>query len=188
MPYELPTMKIHGNEAHNPDMLPLDTSSAIDAYMSGNKWLSVATSGIVGLPKQSGCRVYMDNGGSNYSISATTWTKVPFDMKEWDNANEFDTTNNRFTATEDGFYIFMTHIRAISVSDQEDYSLGFYKNGALHAGAIKFRASGAQNFNIVGTVLLALSAGDYVEVFVFGSTDFQIEHGWRTSLYVAKVA
>jgi len=168
--------------------LPLNATRDINAYMGNNKWLSVATSGIVGLPKQSMCRVYMDNGGANYSVSATTWTKVPFDTKNWDNANEFDTTNNRFTATEDGFYIFMAHIHVASVTDGAIYNLAFYKNGSRNTGIIQFRASGTGDFNIVGTALLVLSAGDYAEVFVYGGSDFQIVNGWTTSLYVAKVA
>ncbi|RLE42274.1 hypothetical protein DRJ16_05060 [Candidatus Woesearchaeota archaeon] len=183
-----PTPARHGNEAHNPDMLPLSTSSAIDAYMSGDKWLSVATSGIVGLPKQSMCLVYMDNGGASYSVSATTWTKVPFDTKRLDNANEFDTTNNRFTATEDGFYIFLVHLAILGVTDGESYLERIYKNGSGYTGSVNVVAAANTSHSIVGGFLIDLSAGDYAEVFVYGTTSFYVDNGWGTSLYVAKVA
>jgi len=168
--------------------LPLDATRSIAAYMSGNKWLSVATSGIVGLPKQSMSWVYMDNGGTAYSVSATTWTKVPFDTKRLDNANEFDTTNNRFTATEDGFYIFLIHILLSSVTDGSRYLTLLRKNGSNYTGSIRLAASGTQDQSIVGGFIIDMSAGDYAEVFVYGDTSFYINNGWATSLYVAKVA
>jgi len=156
--------------------------------VAGVEALRIHNSGIIELPKQSVCRVYMDNGGSAYPVSANTWTKVPFDTKNFDNANEFDTTNHRFIASESGFYIFLVHIIISSPTDQSLYSTKLYKNGSGHTGSIFLRASGTASQSIAGGFIVQLAAGDYIEVFIQGATDFEIGSGWGTSLYVAKIA
>jgi|GEM_PF-2872990 len=168
--------------------LPLSTSSAINAYMSGNKWLGVPTSGIVNFPKQSGCWVYMQNGGSTYSVSASTWTKIPFDTIEFDVQNEFNTANNRFVVTEDGKYEIQTHAYITNVTDGAVYRLRVYKNGAVISQGITFRAATSNDFSIFTFGVFDATAGDYFEIFCYSNQDFAIGYGNATSLYVAKLA
>ncbi|RLG89952.1 MAG: hypothetical protein DRO36_06885 [Candidatus Hecatellales archaeon] len=154
----------HGNEAHDPDMLPLSTSDAINAYMSGNKWLGVATSGIVGLPKQSGCMVYLS---TDQSIPSKTHVKVNFDAVVFDIQNEFDeTTNYRFTATEGGRYLVAAKLAFIDVVDGNEYFVMIYKNGSkVYEEA--FAAGGANAINPILTTVIELAAGDYVEFYAY---------------------
>jgi len=162
--------KTHGNEAHNPDMLPLSTLSAIDAYMSGNKWLSVATSGIVGLPRQSGCMVYLS---TNQSISSGSITKVNFDAVVFDIQNEFDeTTNYRFTATEEGQYLIMAKYTYRDVVDGTEYFIKIYKNSSEVYNE-PFVAGPFNYINPILATVIELAAGDYIEFYAYqdsGST------------------
>ena len=184
-----PTPAEHGNEAHNPDMLPLSTSSAIDAYMSGNKWLSVATSGIVGLPKQSYVRGYMHNGGVDFSVPATTWTKIPFDTVVVDRQGEFDTNNNRFTATEGGVYLAIAEATVKGAIDQSGYYIRLYRNGGGTVGYVKWRASGTAWFTIAASAVLGVDAGDYLEWYVyFGDAATLGYDAIMNSFMIAKVA
>jgi len=167
----------HGNEAHDPDMLPLSTSSAISASMSGNEWLSVATSGIVGLPRQSFAYAYMDNGEANYSVSATTWTKVPFDTVVTDVQSEFDTTNNRFTATEDGKYLAIAKINIYGLPDQNYCFARFYKNGSPFPPYARLIASGTKTHTVWVISAIPCASGDYLECWIYGESGFSIVWG-----------
>ncbi|RLB77061.1 MAG: hypothetical protein DRH24_16870 [Deltaproteobacteria bacterium] len=182
-------LSVHGNDYHDPDMLPLDTSSAIEAYMSGNKWLSVATSGIVELPKQSYIRGYCDNGGSNISISGTTWTKVPYDTVVVDRHSEFDTTNHRFTATEDGLYFLQALVTFYFPTDQESYMLRPYKNGAGTMGIFRSIASGNERLTTLVAITLDLVAGDYIEIYTYSTADATVLVGEKYTFFsIVKVA
>jgi len=156
--------KAHGNEAHNPDMLPLDTSSAIDAYMSGNKWLSVATSGIVGLPKQSACAVKL---GSNVSVSHDTDVLVPFNSILIDTQSEWDSSNHRFTASEDGIYLVSAELAF--VENAEAYiQVDIRKNGAkLHVARFRNWAIQVWRAFVITTWLVSLDAGDYIDFITY---------------------
>jgi len=160
----------------------------IRGYVANTEALKISSAGILTLPKQSACRVYMDNGGANLSVTAATWTKIPFDAVNFDVQNEFDTTNNRFTATESGKYILISHVTVDALTDQNAYYLRFYKNGETLSGIVKVRASGTGEINIVLVGVYGLSNGDYVEVYTYGDTDYVVKYGWTTSFYIAKVA
>jgi len=169
--------------------LPLSTSSAIDAYMSGNKWLSVATSGIVGLPKQSFVLAHVNNGGADFSVNATTWTKVPFDAVDTDIQSEFDTTNKRFTVTEDGIYCSVAVVACKDMTDQNYYYLHLYKNGAAWGGRYRYTASGGSMQSMLSLVILPLTAGDYIEIYTYGQAGFTIAWGLYQSYWsIAKIA
>ncbi|RLA87305.1 MAG: hypothetical protein DRG40_00655 [Deltaproteobacteria bacterium] len=183
------TPKVHGNETHTPDMLPLDTSSAINAYMSGNKWLSVATSGIVGLPKQS---VSYFRLGTEQSISDSTWTKVALDTVIIDRQSEVDTTNNRWTATEDGTYFMYGILRwkATTVVGGKTYQIAIYKNGVNVMSALFVAPTSGAGVSSLVCLVQDLSAGDYVELWAWhnsGAAASLVAHA-GTSLSVIKVA
>jgi len=185
-----PTPATHGNEAHNPDMLPLSTSSAIDAYMSGNKWLSVATSGIVKLPRQSWVVGWMDNGGSYFSVTAGNTVKIPFDSVESgsDPHNEFDTTGHRFTATEDGLYLVSTNVTVSSLPSSYNVYVICQKNGTTYRDSFLNSADPSWQ-SVVLTFVIHLSAGDYLEFYVHPEADCNIVNGsTRTYFSIAKIA
>jgi len=179
----------HGNEAHNPDMLPLSTSSAIDAYMSGNKWLSVATSGIVGLPKQSAVRVYLS---TSQDIPDQTVSIVQLDTVVFDIQNEFDTTTHRFTASEDGVYLIVGKLEwsGSSVVADKKYQVRILKNG----GRIALSDAHASHVGYITSIVACvyqLNAGDYIELTAFhdaGTTVQLATASWDTLLEVVKVA
>jgi len=189
MPYELPTMKIHGNEAHNPDMLPLDTSSAIDAYMSGNKWLSVSTSGIVGLPRQSACWAYLS---ASQNIPSGTSTLVEFDGVLYDRQNEFDTTNHRFVATEGGLYLVVAQLtwKGSTIVTDKAYEVIVSKNGVRSLRADGHSAIAA-SLTTKTMGIIPLDTGDYLEVYAYHTAESNVdllENSSDTFFIVAKIA
>jgi len=187
--FSSPSPDVHGNEAHDPDMLPLSTSSAISASMSGNEWLSVATSGIVGLPKQSAVNARLS---SAQDIPDQTETVVQLSTKVFDRQNEFDTTNYRFTASEDGIYLVLGRVEwngSTIVADKK-YQVRIKKNGDWVAlGDV--HSSHAEYLTSVAFAILELDSGDYVELTVWHNTGSTAQLAYApqdTNLYVAKIA
>ncbi|RLB06414.1 MAG: hypothetical protein DRG83_00090 [Deltaproteobacteria bacterium] len=156
-------LSVHGNDYHDPDMLPLETSNTIDAYISSNKWLSVLTSGIVKFPRQSACKAYLS---ASQTIASATWTKVQLDTTEYDVQGEFDTANYRFTATEAGKYLVIGQIRIQSMTGQKPMGVRISKNGGSQAEFICYTGYTGHSSVAISTVV-DLAAGDYIELFAY---------------------
>ena len=185
--------KINANDAdtvdgkHASDFLPVSTDSAISASISGNQWLSVATSGIVSLPKQSACVAYLS---ANQSITADTWAKVALDTVEIDIQNEFDSTNHRVTVSEAGKYICTGIVCFAPPGAAGDFLLtSLWINGSEKATAYT-QAVESQKHTLVISKIFELSAGDYIELYVkdINSDATLLGTNYATFLHVAKIA
>lgn len=107
---------------------------------------------------------------SGWTTGSSVYAKVAFNAELFDTNNNFDTTNNRYTAPVAGFYNFSTAC-AFDVAAGGTYVVSLYKN---NAEIIRFAQSEADNVNTLsacagGTGILQLAASDYVEVFVYGT-------------------
>lgn len=106
-----------------------------------------------------------------WSTGSSAYAKVAFNAEVFDTNNNFDsTTNNRYVAPVAGFYNFSTAC-AFDVTAGGAYVVSLYKN---NAEILRFIQSEADNVNALtacvgGSGILQLSAGDYVEVFVYGT-------------------
>lgn len=106
------------------------------------------------------------------SAAWTTGTpsKVAFDAESFDTNNNFDsTTNHRYVAPVSGFYQFNVVVSSSNTSGQ-GLSLDFYKNG-VRASFLGAFVNGNNSWvcAVGGGDVLQLAAGDYVEVFYYGS-------------------
>jgi len=172
------------------DVEPSADSDAPVGYAAGNKWLDVTSAGIVGLPKQSYVRAYIHNGGSNFSVSASTWTKLPFDAEEEDVQGEYDpSTNYRFTATKAGKYLAIFTIEYYPNATPAVVTVRWNKNGAGYSPYYHIRTSAQAAIYVRITVIVEMSAGDYLEPYCYVSQDGTIYHGTSASgLFIAKIA
>ncbi len=147
--------------------------------VAGVEALRIYSSGILDLPKQSGCAGYL---GTAQSISDSSATKVAFDTKEYDLQNEYDnTTNYRFTATKDGKYLItckITFSDALNTTNRIFVSI--HKNGSEYKNSDVGGSSGTYQGPIISTVV-HLTAGDYIEFYIFQQT------GASKSLYNSSV-
>lgn len=117
---------------------------------------------IVDLPKQSGCRVYLNQA---QDITQNVWTKIPFDIETHDIQNEFDsTTNHRFTATKAGYYQINVSVATWEAVEGYLY-LAIYKNGVLASYAVD-RSFWPYGVGVTLSDKLFLAANDYIEFFV----------------------
>jgi len=142
--------------------VPIDTVKPIAAYMSGYKWLSVATSGIMGLPRQSAVAVW---NATTQSISPSSTIKLSLTDVKWDIQNEYDTTASRFTASEGGKYLVIFSVYWQTTEDQKTFGARIHKNGNLFA-TNEITASGSGRLVHAVASILSLAAGDYLEFYV----------------------
>ncbi len=105
------------------------------------------------------------NLSANQTLATTGWQKITFDNEVFDTANEFNTTNNRFTATKAGYYRINAVFHTNNQSNTQFYSIGIRINGNFYQ---QTSANHFGNGNVDRSVncLVQLAIGDYVEVFV----------------------
>ena len=112
---------------------------------------------------------------SNQSISTTTVTVLNFGTELYDTDSAYDGTNKFTVPTgKDGKYFFNAHVRLNGVNDGNFVQSGFYVNGSTDVGGENYStitqqvspsASTAIYFGT--TAIINLTAGDYVQVFIY---------------------
>lgn len=122
------------------------------------------------------------------TLSATVFTKVPFDQKEYDTSNNFDNaTNFRFTAPVAGFYHFSAAVRVgvAGISTTANVLGAIYKNGSLWKCSPQLAGSGTGNILVAPQVVtdVQLSVGDYIEYWVVCSEGSRAIVGAQTTAY-----
>lgn len=103
--------------------------------------------------------------------------KVPLDTKNFDTGNNFDaTTNARFTAPVAGFYYFTGKISPNGSGTTARTFAALYKNGSIFTSGVDL--SSPSNFpGSTVSRLVQLSAGDYIELWVFSTVSYTMGVG-----------
>ena len=147
----------------------LDTEETSDkdeivGKVAGVEALRIYNSGIIDLPKQSGCRAYLN---ADQSVGNEVYTKINFGTEVWDTQNEFDpTTNHRFTVTKAGKYLVTAGVMMLSPSSGQRFIIAIYKNGTKVLDVYK-QVPGTATYAIPIAGILDVNAGDYIEIFVW---------------------
>ena len=103
--------------------------------------------------------------GSAQTIDATTTTKVQLDSETYDPGSNFDnTTNYRFTAPADGYYLVTAAFYISNFTDGKVLEIYIYKNGSLLNEADN--SSGVTStLSVVLSDIISLAVDDYLELF-----------------------
>lgn len=102
------------------------------------------------------CRAYKNN---NQSITMGSWKKVTINSINYDNLSEFDTNNNRFIATEPGYY-FIHAVIDLSLTSFQSGWISFYKNGSVFTSKISY-------LKLELSDVIFLDTNDYIELWVY---------------------
>ena len=169
---------------------PSSDADKIVGYTAGTQVLNISTAGILTLPKQSYCYVYL---GTDQSLTDSSEAKVQFDTVVFDIQNEFDTTNYRFIANEDGIYLVAWSLRkGDTTNDAFDFRSHLMVNG--YSKAIIYCGRGGTSSyhrtSCSSAKVLKLAAGDYVELaaMVQGEDTSLIAGESHTFLTIIKIA
>ena len=107
----------------------------------------------------------------NQSISNDTDTKVAFDTVVWDTDSAFSTSNYRFTVPtgKGGKYYLQAHTQIPGIDDTELGQIMIFINGSHdQLASVRNHAAGTNDiFRMITAYTVSLSAGDYVEIYVY---------------------
>ena len=104
--------------------------------------------------------------GSAQSIAANTYTKVPFNTKQFDTNSNFDTTNYRFLPTVAGYYLFTT---STNIAQNSGFQVIFlYKNGTQYAQLQLVSGNASVNQTLAASAIVAANGTtDYFEIYAY---------------------
>ena len=136
----------------------------IEGFVRGVQVLDFQTEGVLSLPRQSSSRMYLS---SNQSIPNATATRLNLDTESYDDQDELDLANHRWTAKVAGKYlaIFKVGWYYNPIVDQRSFSHYLYKNGlpfsdgGLHSGMTN------GGLGVHGTAIVNIAVNDYLEVY-----------------------
>lgn len=131
---------------------------SVASYPIGN--LNIG--GSLSAPGNSAFRAVMT---TSQALSAGVFTKMQFQLVESDNQNEYDTTNNRFKAKQNGLYLVTANLYYGSVATNNQGFLEVWVNG-ISRRRIDYKITPiSANQMVSGTTQVILNAGDYVEIY-----------------------
>ncbi len=141
---------------------------------------------VVDLVKPSRCRASRPT--SNQSIPPATHTKVVYEVEDYDEQNEFDLTNSRFTATKPGYYQVNAKVAYGPTVVGKRYHINIQKNGVGLVSS-EFGGAGLLVSPLVSETLY-LNANDYIEIFTYHDCDTAqvIYGGTWTALSIHKLS
>ena len=108
------------------------------------------------------------NKTSNQTLSNATDTKITFDTEVFDTDNAFASDKFTVPTGKDGKYFIATNLftDAGAVSNYQYANIEIYKNGARASYHIHdIRNNAGHQISLTSTLLMDLSASDYVEIY-----------------------
>ena len=106
---------------------------------------------------------------SDQDISDDTATKVTLGTESFDTDNAFASSKFTVPSGEGGKYFFTYSVGALALANSNmDYTYVYlYKNGSNFVEqALDLRSNPARSVTVKGSVILDLSASDYIELYV----------------------
>jgi hypothetical protein len=123
---------------------------------------------------------------SGTSLSASTYTKVQFQTKEFDtNTNYDNATNYRFTPTVAGYYQINASVRATQIGE---INAIIYKNGSSFKVGSDTQTTVTNNFSSIVSALVFLNGStDYVEIYVYSQNAVTSTAGQQYTYFQASM-
>jgi hypothetical protein len=140
---------------------------------SGVLQLASGTGNLVTVPSVTGTAMVSGNMPAFYayqnsaqSIPNTTWTKVLFQVEEFDTNSNF--ASSRFTPTVAGYYQLTSQLQYTSIASGRNMFV-IYKNGSEYRHMQDMQVS--STIGLMGTSLVSANgSSDYFEIYVYTST------------------
>jgi hypothetical protein len=106
--------------------------------------------------------VYKSSG--NQSITSGSFTKVTYDVENFDTNNNF--TSSRFTPTVAGYYQINAGLSVETSSSVSRVLIDIYKNGSEYTRGTDMLAGNAV---FVGDIVYCNGSTDYIEIYVYAT-------------------
>ena len=100
------------------------------------------------------------------NVGSNTWTKVLYQTKVTDTKGEYDPSQSRFTAKENGkYFVFASVLSAIPTVDNVPAGMIVRVNNADHVRLCDTTLRVNKNTLMANSVPIRMNAGDYIEIF-----------------------
>ncbi len=133
--------------------------------------LTVSTTGVVSMPRQSMARAYAPAAGSYVSAA---WSWVTMSASYEDNLLEYDTLNSYFTSKYGGLYMVSAHVTFAASTMGTVRGIGLGLNGAVpnpEARDVRRAVSSATDADDMNlTRIMRIPPGQFVRLFVYQDT------------------
>ncbi len=135
--------------------------------IEGNQ-LSISNGNTITLPKPSNYLAFLVRPSSNVEYNSGTHHKIDFGSIKFDTQNNFNITNDRFTATKKGIYHFSAFagVSEISGGDYVKIYLEINGSGTNYWLDIERDDMGNHTEFLSGSITLELNKNDYVELYL----------------------
>ena len=121
---------------------------------------------------------YATSGTTDQSVNDNTTTKINLGTEVFDTDSAYDTSNSKFTVptSKGGKYLINWSIDFLDTTENTIAVTGYlYKNGSvIHTEGFNANAPANAQFRrykVDGTLILELSASDYLEIYAYANTD-----------------
>lgn len=104
---------------------------------------------------------------SDHAFTSDDFTKINFDAETYDYGSNYDTTNKRFTAPQDGVYFFSVNVNITGLTSSDELELWVKKNNSTpYLNRNKLASSiAAPRADHQISFSAALAATDYIEIY-----------------------
>ena len=121
---------------------------------------------------------------ANTGVASNTYTKVIFNVEDWDSDNCYDTSLYRFTPNVAGYYLMQVNCQIPYTSSAARVMPTLYKNGSLYAEGNAATGLSNQYPSAQCCWLVYLNGStDYVEIYIYGITDGSSTYSTAASNY-----
>jgi hypothetical protein len=107
--------------------------------------------------------------GTSYTQTNNGTSKIIPDTEAFDVGGHYDRAAGRFTAPVAGVYLFGFFGLSYPHLNGDVSSMQYYKNGSAFTQNAQFGGNSSNHVLCTGSVQMNLSAGDYVELFMYGA-------------------
>jgi hypothetical protein len=116
-------------------------------------------------------RAYQTTQQTN--LTALSWTKVTLDAESYDIGGYFNTTDSKFVAPVDGFYLFTAQVTLASgtFSALKKFGIALYKASAAIATAYFSSNNDGDDIVLQINDIVRLDANDEITVYVVSGND-----------------
>jgi hypothetical protein len=149
--------------------IPATAGAVAGSYLAALSTITTSTGGTITIPTPTGTMMVSGNmpafsaySNANQTTTTNVWTKIAYQVEEYDTNSNFDsTTNYRFTPTVAGYY--QINGSYYSNGGPTRCAIAIYKNGSSY----KFADTVATTYAMFISSLVYLNGStDYVEIYM----------------------
>lgn len=157
-----------------------DNSGVIQFQSNGANTVGISSTGYitVGGNQQIYGPSFSAGANSGVALSNTTFTKLPFQVEDFDTNNNYNNSTYVFTPTVPGYYIITARAQFTSSVGTSETFLAVYKNGTEFK-----RGTGAAWNAAITAMVYCNGSTDYIEIYGYQASGGTVNMNGASPIY-----